>query len=111
MKIEAKIKLAEELKNKLENIKKMKAELKLLTDEIIKQKKFELNSKIIEEISKNKSDQNKIDRLIKMSDNFSNTIYKDYEKCISDFDKIIQEMEEMNKSPIHNNNAYNFHNH
>lgn len=110
MKIESKIKLAEELKNKLENIKKMKAELKLLSDDIIKQKKFELNSKIIEEISKNKSDQNKIDRLIKMSDNFSNTTYKDYEKCLSDYEKIIKEIEEMNKSSIHNN-AYNYHNH
>lgn len=92
MTIETKIEQAKNIKAKIENIKQLKADFKALSDEIITYKKAEFNANIIKEIGKVKNDQVKIESLIKTSLDFAKKDFKDYEKCIEEFDKILGEI-------------------
>lgn len=92
MTIETKIEQAKNIKAKIENIKQLKADFKALSDEIISHKKAEFNANIIAEIGKVKNDQVKIESLIKTSLDFAKKDFKDYEKCIEEFNKILADL-------------------
>lgn len=98
MTIETKIEQAKNIKAKIENIKQLKADFKALSDEIITHKKAEFNAHIIAEIGKVKNDQVKIDNLIKTSLEFAKKDFKDYEKCIEEFNKILGDIR--NPKPV-----------
>ena len=92
MTIETKIEQAKNIKAKIDNIKQLKADYKALSDDIIAHKKAEFNSLIIAEVGKAKTDSVKIEKLVKASEEFKAKDFKDYEKCIEEFNKILADL-------------------